>query len=542
MEQNVNPQIKNVDAFAENCQKIYSGIISLGVLCVLVVFPLYYKDYYFDILEAKYRFYYRTMLAMIVVVLLVSLAFLVVDFLEFKFQHTKAFLKRFSPKEIRNTMTAADWFLAAFLIAILISTFQSDFFYESFWGNEGRFTGLFLHLIYIVTFWMVAHLYRFKPWHGSFFLASAMLLLLFGITDYFKMDILGFKANISKDDIFDFTSTIGNINTYVTFVGIVFGCLSALFVTEKKIWKAVIYYLAYMITAIAMVMGNSDNAVFAIGVVFGFLPFCAFRNHRGIQRYLLLLAGFTLGAQVTGWVNETMAGQVLELRGFVAVIAKLKVLRIVAAGLFLGAVILYVAERWKKNKQGSNENGDLGTRYVKMWAVFLAACVIGLLFVLYDVNIGGNEARYGSLKTYLKFSDEWGTFRGMIWRISFQAFGEQPLSHKIWGHGLDTFGLMTRFYREETGRISGQVFDSAHNEYIQYFLTIGLVGFITYIGFLVSTLISILKKSRNKEWGLAIVFGAGCYLAQAIITINLPIVTPVLWMLLAVGIASCHPS
>lgn len=538
MEQNINPQIKKSDVFIENGQKLYSGVISIGVLCVLVIFPLYYRDFYFDILEAKYRFYYLTMLAMIVVVLLVSLALFVVDCLEFKLKHTKLLFRRFSPKEIKNTMSAMDWFLAAFLIAILISTFQSDFFYESFWGNEGRFTGLFLHLIYIVTFWMVSHLYRFRPWHGSLFLVSAMLLLLFGITDYFKMDILGFKENISKNDMFDFTSTLGNINTYVTYVGIVFGCLSALFTTEKKIWKAVIYYLAFMIAVIAMIMGNSDNAVFAIGVVFGFLPFFAFRTREGIRRYLLLLAGFSVGALLTGWTNVSMAGEVLELRGFVAVIAQLRILRIVAVALFLAVLLLYGIEF--RIKDQADRKTDLGMRYVKLWAVFLLLCLVGILLVLYDVNIRGNGDRYGALKAYLRFSDEWGTFRGMIWRISIQSFGEQPLGHKIWGHGLDTFGLMTRFYREETGRISGQVFDSAHNEYLQYFLTIGVVGFVTYIGFLVSTLMKILKKSRHRGWGLAILFGAGCYLAQAIITINLPIVTPVLWMLMAVGAADCR--
>ncbi len=540
MEQNVNPATKNIDAFSENCRKVYSGIISVGVLCVLVVFPLYYKDYYFDILEAKYRFYYRTMLLLLATVLLVTLAFVVVDFLEFKLQHTKTFFHKFSKNEIRRTISAKDWFLAAFLIALLISTFQSDFFYESFWGNEGRFTGLFLHLIYIFTFWVVCHLYRFKPWHGSLFLVSGMLLLLFGITDYFKMDILGFKENISKNDIFDFTSTLGNINTYVTYVGIVFGCTSTLFATEKKGWKAGIYYLAYMVSVVALIMGNSDNAVFAIGVVFGLLPFCAFRTREGVRRCLLLVAGFALGTQLTGWVNTSMAGQVLELRGFVAVIAKLKVLWMVAFVLFLVVLLFYVAEFLNRNKEKANQERDLGTRYVKLWAVFLMLCVAAILFMLYDVNIRGNGQRYGALQAYLRFSDEWGTFRGMIWRISLQSFRDQPLGHKIWGHGLDTFGLMTRFYREETGRISGQVFDSAHNEYLQYLLTIGLVGFITYVGFLASTLIEILKKSQHRGWGLAIVFGAGCYLAQAVITINLPIVTPVLWMLMAVGAADCH--
>ena len=67
--------------------KIYAGVISVAVLAILVVFPLFYRNYYFDILQSKYKFYYITMIAMFSVILLLSLAFLVVDALEFRLVH-----------------------------------------------------------------------------------------------------------------------------------------------------------------------------------------------------------------------------------------------------------------------------------------------------------------------------------------------------------------------------------------------------------------------------------------------------------------------
>ena len=97
--------------------------------------------------------------------------------------------------------------------------------------------------------------------------------------------------------------------------------------------------------------------------------------------------------------------------------------------------------------------------------------------------------------------------------------------------------LLVYPYQGETGRIMGQVFDSAHNEYLQYLVTIGPIGFLAYLGFLASAIGSLLKNAFDQDWCLAIVFGVGCYLAQAILTINLPIVTPIMWMLLAVGVA-----
>lgn len=534
MEQKKEQQMS--DAFAESCQKIYSGIISVGVLLVLAIFPIYYRDYYYDILEAKYQFYYIAIFGMLGVLLLVSIAFLVIDALEFKLEYTKGFFHRFSLGEIRKTLTAADWFLLAFLVTGVISTLQSEYVYEAFWGNEGRYTGLFLHLLYGVSFWVVSRLYQFKRWHLYTFLSVAVLLLLFGITDFFKMDLLHFKVDISENDINDFTSTFGNINTYATYAGIILGCFSALFVVEEKGVKACLYYLGYMVTVLAVIMGNSDNAVFGITVVFAFLPLVAFQSRRGAERYLLLAAGFALGGQIVGWVSSRMAGQVIDLHGFFGTFSRIGALKILAVLGFLGALAIH----WVRMKDEKHERENLGKVPVMVWGAFLILCLAAGIFMLYDANAAGNSARYGALGNYLKFSDEWGTYRGMIWRISLDSYSKQPLSHKIWGYGLDTFGVMTMDYRGETSRICGQVFDSAHNEYLQYLLTVGPIGLLAYLGFFASALIMLFKKNPEGKWGLAAAFGVSCYLAQAFVTINLPIVTPIMWMLLSVGVASCR--
>lgn len=534
MEENVK---QTQDVFAENCGKIYGGIINVGILCVLLVFPLYYHDYYYDMLESKYRCYYMIMLTMFAVVALISIAFFVVDTLEFQLRHTKELLRKFSPREIRKTMTLMDWCLLAFLAAGVISTLQSDYLFESFWGNEGRYTGLFLHLIYGAGFFLISRLYRFKNWHGYAFLAVAMLPLLFGITDFFQMDLLKFKEEISSQDMNDYTSTFGNINTYATYIGIVFGCISALWIREKTGWKAALLYLGYLVCVVAMVMGNSDNVVFGVAVVFAFLPLAAFRNKQGIERYILLLSGFAMGIWLTGLASRLAPDCALPLHGFFGALTRFSgIIFLAAAGVLVAVVLHYFRLKSKPQEE------DLGNRYVKLWGIFLVLCVAAGIYLLYDANIAGHSERYGALGSYLKFSDEWGTYRGMIWRITLEAYAKQPLRHKIWGFGLDTFGVMTYAYRGETSRICGQVYDSAHNEYLQYLVTLGPVGLAAYIAFLASSLKTILKSRLNREWGLAIAFGVGCYLAQAFVTINLPIVTPIMWMLLSMGVAGCGRS
>lgn len=541
MEQNGN--VVREESFSQICQKIYAGVISLAVLAILIVFPLYYRNYYFDILQSKYKFYYITMIAMFAVIVLLSLAFLVVDALEFKLSHVKSLLSHFSLKSLKSLKFPRDmrgamyWFLFIFLIICVISTCQSDYLFESFWGNEGRFSGLFLHLIYIFGFLIVSRLYRLKEWHLWLFLAVGMLPLLFGITDYFNMDILNFKEEISSKDINAFTSTFGNINTYATFVGILFGMLSVLFVLEKKLWRTILYFIGYIITVISMIMANSDNGILAFGLIFAFLPLLCLNCLQGVERYLWLLSGFFASCYGISWISVKMDGRVLKLEGVCKVLANLNVALPVAVffGLLAVSIHIYRISRTKSNERQTEE---LDKRYLKMWIVFLVICFCTGMFVLYDANWGGHSERYGALSNYLHFTDEWGTYRGMVWRISLESYAKQPFGHKLWGFGLDTFGVMTREYREMTSSVNGQVYDSAHNEYLQYLVSIGPIGLFAYIGFLATALYITIQRAKDSQWGIAIAAGVACYLVQALVTINLPIVTPIMWMLLSIGVAN----
>ena len=51
----------------------------LFLIAVLFVFPLYYKEFYFDILPAKYQFYYLGVLALALGVLAVGIALMIFD-------------------------------------------------------------------------------------------------------------------------------------------------------------------------------------------------------------------------------------------------------------------------------------------------------------------------------------------------------------------------------------------------------------------------------------------------------------------------------
>ena len=52
-----------------------------------------------------------------------------------------------------------------------------------------------------------------------------------------------------------------------------------------------------------------------------------------------------------------------------------------------------------------------------------------------------------------------------------------PLSYKSFGHGPDTFGVITvQNFWDDMLNTTSQKYENVHNEYLQYLVTIGAVG------------------------------------------------------------------
>ena len=181
------------------------------LVAVLFVFPLYYKDFYYDILPAKYQFYYMSVLALALAVLVTGLVMMIFDLKIYNGMNTKKFLENFRFSNLKKRLTAPEWFLIAFLVVAFISTIQSDYLYESFWGNEGRYTGLFLLLIYGLSFWLIFRLSHMKNEILEIFLVSSLFVCIFGITDYLDLNLLHFKDLIVAEQYTIFTMSLIHI-------------------------------------------------------------------------------------------------------------------------------------------------------------------------------------------------------------------------------------------------------------------------------------------------------------------------------------------
>lgn len=521
---------KKIDIREQN-NRYFSNVVNAYIYIILCIFPLFFTRYYFNILQSKYAFYWVSVVTLIIILFGMMLYL--------KWDDSVIYFKNFNFKTWLKSLMLPDWFMLAFFLTAVISTLLSDYKFEAFWGNNGRYSGLFLISLYCISYFIVTRLARFRDRFLDAFLVSGMLACLFGITDYFKMDILHFKVNMKPEQMSSYTSTIGNINTYTAYVALIMAIAFILYCTSKEMKKTIIYFICYIISLFAIIMGVSDNAYLSLAAMLGLTPFYLFINRRGLKRYIAGLLSFFVVIKCIGWINTTMPDKVYGIdSSFNKIMAMNGLTAIMTALLFL-LVALCVLDYVKKN----SGNELVGNWLRWFWLVVVILVVAGVLYGVYDATILGQGEKYGPLQEYLEFNDGWGTHRGYIWRMGMELYKEFPISKKIFGFGPDTYGVLTisKRYSEMMEKYN-EVFESAHNEYLHYLVTMGVFGAVTYAGIFVSSIFAFARRAFNKPHVMAICFAVTCYAVQAVVNINLPIATPIVLTLLMVGLAECwHP-
>ncbi len=106
--------------------------------------------------------------------------------------------------------------------------------------------------------------------------------------------------------------------------------------------------------------------------------------------------------------------------------------------------------------------------------------------------------------------------------------------HRFFGSGPDTlYYVFEPHFAELSERFGDGSTDCAHNEFINYLVTQGALGLVSYIGMMGSAIFSGLKTAKKEPITLVFISAVICYLAQSVVNLYNPIVTPYLFIFLA---------
>lgn len=483
-------------------------------MILFLIFPLYYQNSYINILEAKTEFFLISTVIYLVGCILCMLPPV--------FMAKRKKEKQNIDEKKRKNIAVSDIFCLVFTLSILMSVIISDNRKEVLWGTNGRLFGAVVLLCCVGLYYCIS---RFFRWNSLLFwccLGGAVLVSILAILNRFGIDILGMYEVIDSSQAGDYLSTIGQINILSGYLCIFFPIFTGLFLYSHKVLSKCFYGAGTIFVLIAGVCSNSDSFFLAIGIIVIFYFTIFLDNKDKLSDLVLLNAVGSVAMMIMALISNRIGLTVW--REFQNIwLNKISWVVLFAVFCFLYFILrkgdIFSETALKKIKQ--------------IWLIILLFLIFSVLIYIILANLKVIDDDKIIAKNWLIFCDEWGTNRGYVWKRTLSLFTQLPLKNQIFGIGPGEFSSFFEEYFIESISKFGYYFEDAHNEFLQFLVTTGIVGMIGYAGMIISAFISCIKEKTDMKIILAVFFLV--WMAQGMV--NNPLVFTVPYLFVIMGMS-----
>lgn len=482
-----------IDYIKEIVEQLINIEIYLYFLVVIVVLPLYLKDDYNHISSNKYSMFKSTSLN--IVKCLIPLLILYVVIQCYKRIKAQSMIKEKSALK-RNSLFLPDIFAGIYIMDVFLSYFLSNYKEEALWGTKSWYIGLYTISVAIGSYFLISQLWKRWDIVPAVFVPVSMFIFILGILNRFSIFPIDFGYTGP-----DYISTIGNINWYCGYiVTVLFGGVYFLWSEKKSNKGAVIFWFVYSsIGFTTLITQGSNSALLALAAVFTILLACSFQDvdrFKGFSRVLLAFSLACLFVNITRHLFPEAMNYPDKIWDSITFSPITYFSCFLSIGIWMTANFLE-----KKNIKSKKLPFQLTVGLV----IIVAATLIGFIGLIIWNTL--NPGSLGILSKYslFTFSSEWGSYRGATWMAGIYSFQELDIQGKLFGVGPN---CMSAFLQNEgSDRInllleeafSGSRLTNAHNEWLTVLVNTGIVGFISYVGFIISACIYLIKAGSNSR-------------------------------------------
>ena len=418
------------------------------------------------------------------------------------------------------------WALGAVVATGVVSTVTSLSPAMSLWGLGGYYGGCMMVLFTAVGYLAVRAFAPQKLLNGLTFcvgITTALVTVLY-VLNIFNIDLIGTYADTAVVERAQFFSTLGQKNFCSGFMAFALPLVFYAFLVARGARHTVFYGVPAFFGGLALAVVDADGLALGIGAAVLVLLYQKIFTTRTLRRLMVIGMFFFADA---GWMQYmrthvyTQGGKpILAAFGHYAQLG-FAVCAVVWAVLFFA----------------------LRSREIPLWKAgrVLTAIAVTLAVVLVVLaNIMPGFPSLGKLDDLLVFNDDWGTYRGTAWRISWSAWTAQPFWRKLLGVGP---GMMHTAVAQWAGAdITARMktFYAAHNEYLELLLTSGVLGLAAWVWFVTAHL-----RKAAQNWlrpGVApVTLALVSYLAHAAVSIRVSMIFPEIMLLFGLLQVFCLP-
>ena len=452
---------------------------NLGSLCKVYLFflfamlPLYMQNGYEMLGDVKYFFFRNCSVICLGMWLVMEVLFLFGSKTWGKQGHDKSIGKRSGNAVWRKLCPGSvDIFVLGYGACALVSASFSSF--DVAWsGHNEWYMGAVSQLFFVAIYFLVSGYYAQDRWVVYAAEVTFSVIVIVALLSRLGFDVLGLYHGYAETDwgFSNMLSTLGNINWFCGYCSVMLAFPVAGYLYAKGLVKRILLYVVSVLGLVILVIQGSDSGPVLAGVAIGICLIAGARKKEFFERGLLLGAGTCFGVLLMGraitfldnwsatpsesWIYSNMAGSIWIAPGSMALV-----------------LYLFCKMYEKKSTKAQMNHFVRGMVYL-MISVAAILCVLAIMM------------------WSKQDSEDWGSGRGILWRLAWDGFCQADWKGKLIGAGPDCFkdylnslGMSTVITTE--GRWANAVFVNAHNEWLNHLVNLGIVGVICYAGIFIA--------------------------------------------------------
>ncbi len=437
-------------------------------------------------------------------------------------------------------MSVTDWFAYGYLVAVMLSYLCSAYKKDALWGVEGWHMGVVSQMIFILSYFFFSRYFHMdEKWLKLWMLSTAIVFLL-GICNRYSV-----YPVVMQGQGKGFISTLGNINWFCGYWSVTAPMGIAAYWSSDKMRVRIpagIYSVIAMLTGITQ--GSSSAYLVFTGMLL-ILFILSLNSNRRLYRFLELCMMFTAACQL-GRAMKYIPGLEYNYKIYDAVESMVSYIlldsnsTVWAFLLLLGCYILFRV----LDKHGL----FCIERHKWLWGILTAVVILvaaaAVVLWLFDNGVLGlcdippqtpeEDTSFG-----IYFDEEWGNGRGVAWNCGMEAYRSMDILHKAVGIGPDCFAD----YVYSVPKLADKLMQwfgalrltNAHSEPITLLVNNGMLGFICYMGILVSGFARYLKGAGKQPVLYLCAVSILAYMVHNLVSFQQVLNTPFVFIILGIG-------
>ncbi len=586
------PKISEAQIVSGYFSSLLNVVATIYLALTVVVLPMYMsREKYTAVTAAKSGFFSTvTTIVWIFMILLLTSYFLYATDTKPKGGGKSL---SFRQKIIDNPPLLADIAIIAYWVLMLISCLLSEDRHTAFFGLEPRDNGFIYQTYYVAGYFIISRAMKPANWKAMLFVWGGAILGIVCILHYYGVDIYDMVTYYTLNEhgewverklaekyagpfwttsYYRFLGPVGNVNlgSYILSAALVIA--AGLYITGvqpdffrfRSIYSetdskgnrklqipfapckdkyGINLLVCFVITLFAELNINTDAGLVAMAAAVLIIPIVLCGTLDRFCRALVIFAAAALTVFADQAVDTTLRQEEFG--------TTIKVLRIVTLLLIVLAVVgMLVKNRESVRRFATTKRLRIALSCVMALAV-IGGIALSLVITKPDGTAAGSISGASATLTQVdlkeksdtivhelgqmlrgNFDDHFGHNRLFTWKRTLSLVKHNP----VFGIGPDNFPkFFARYYKEEAKAMfpsSNGNLDKAHNEFLDVLLDNGIAGLTAYLVFFGGLLWYCFRRADKDKF--APVFGVAVfsYMAHAFFGYQLPIQSPVMWMMI----------